>query len=84
MRRMVAPDFDLLDCRQFIWIALTVSSLVFGAMHGSHWIAGTLAGLLYTLAMLRKGRIGDAVSAHATTNALLAIWVLTRGKWGYW
>jgi exosortase E/protease (VPEID-CTERM system) len=84
LRRLVSPDFELLDYRHFTWIALTVSSLVFGAMHGGRWIAGTLAGLLYAFAMLRKGRIGDAVAAHATTNALLAILVLTRGEWGYW
>ena len=39
-------------------------------------LAGTLAGLLYAITFLRHGRIGDAVVAHATTNALLAALVL--------
>jgi hypothetical protein len=34
--------------------------------------------------MLRRGRIGQAVVAHATTNALIAAWVLVRGDWYLW
>jgi len=36
------------------------------------------------MVMLRRGRIGDAVVAHATTNALIAATVLIAGKWGLW
>jgi hypothetical protein len=32
----------------------------------------------------RRGRIGEAVAAHAVTNALLAVWVIARGQWGLW
>ena len=35
-----------------------------------------LAGELYALVLVRRGRIGEAVVAHATTNAWLAIEVL--------
>ncbi len=48
---------------------------------GSRWIAGTLAGLLYGAVYLRRGRIGDAVVAHAITNGLLAASVLVTGQW---
>jgi hypothetical protein len=34
--------------------------------------------------MLRRGRIGEAVAAHALTNALLAIYVLVSGHWQLW
>jgi hypothetical protein len=34
--------------------------------------------------MVRRGSIGDAVVAHATTNALLAVWVLWGGNWQFW
>jgi membrane protease YdiL (CAAX protease family) len=39
---------------------------------------------LYGWALLRRGRIGEAVIAHATTNALLAAYVLTFHKWHLW
>jgi membrane protease YdiL (CAAX protease family) len=53
-------------------------------LHGRLWIAGALAGLIYAFALLRRGRIGDAVAAHATTNALLAAWVLCFNQWHLW
>jgi membrane protease YdiL (CAAX protease family) len=53
-------------------------------LHGNMWLAGILAGGFYAWAMLRRGRIADAVIAHATTNALLAVYVLVFQKWHLW
>jgi membrane protease YdiL (CAAX protease family) len=61
-----------------------VSSIAFGALHGGRWIAGTLAGLLYGYAVLRRGKLGDAVVAHATTNAILAVYVVVWSQWQLW
>jgi CAAX prenyl protease-like protein len=84
LRRLISPDFDLVDFRRFTYTAVVISSVVFGVLHGGRWIAGTVAGVLYAAAMLRRGRIGEAVVAHATTNALIAAWVLVRGDWYLW
>jgi exosortase E/protease (VPEID-CTERM system) len=84
IRRLMSADFEAINPRTFSWVALLVSSVAFGTLHGGRWIAGTLAGLLYAWAFLRRGSIGDAVVAHATTNALLAGWVLMGGKWYLW
>lgn len=84
IRRLMAADFESLDPRRYTGVALLISSLAFGLLHGERWLAGTLAGLLYAAAYLRRGRIGDAVVAHATTNALLAAFVLLGGKWYLW
>ena len=78
------PDFETLDPRRYTVVALLFSSIVFGLLHGDRWLAGTVAGLLYAAAFLRRGRIGDAVIAHATTNALLAACVLLGGNWSLW
>jgi hypothetical protein len=32
---------------RFSWFALLVSSVLFGALHGSLWVAGIVAGLLW-------------------------------------
>jgi hypothetical protein len=53
-------------------------------MHGTLWFAGIVAGLLYAWSQIRGGRIGEAVAAHATTNALLAVYVLAFGAWHLW
>ncbi|HUP03908.1 MAG TPA: exosortase E/protease, VPEID-CTERM system [Bryobacteraceae bacterium] len=84
IRRLMAEDFESVDLRRFSWLAALVSSAAFGAMHGERWIAGALAGLVYALVLRRRGRIGDAVAAHALTNALLAAWVLAGGHWSDW
>ncbi|HEY7334605.1 MAG TPA: exosortase E/protease, VPEID-CTERM system [Bryobacteraceae bacterium] len=70
--------------RSFPWIALLISSVAFGLLHGERWIVGTLAGMIFALAMLRRGRIGEAVAAHSIANALLAVWVLSSGNWALW
>ena len=84
MRRLVAADFEHVDPRRFTWFSLAVSSIVFGAMHGSSWLAGSAAGLIYGWLYTRNGRIGDPVVAHATTNILLAACVLAFRQWQFW
>jgi exosortase E/protease (VPEID-CTERM system) len=84
IRRLSSADFESLSPRHYTYVAILVSSLAFGLLHGDRWLAGTLAGLIYAAAFLRRGRIGDAVVAHATTNALLAAWVLVGSKWYLW
>ncbi len=84
IRRLSSADFDSLSPRHYTYLAVFVSSVAFGLLHGDRWLAGTLAGLIYAVAFLRRGRIGDAVMAHATTNALLAVWVLTGSRWYLW
>jgi exosortase E/protease (VPEID-CTERM system) len=84
IRRFLSPDIDALPPQTFTWVGLAISSAAFGFLHGNLWFAGILAGLLYAWALLRRGRIGEAVVAHATTNALLAGYVLIFQKWHLW
>jgi hypothetical protein len=49
------------------------------ALHG-RW----LAGVFYAVALYRRGELADAVVAHATTNALLTVYVLAIGSWALW
>ena len=57
-----------------------VSSLAFGALHGA-WVAGTIAGLIYAYVRLRSRHVGDAITAHATTNLLVFIFAAYTGQW---
>jgi exosortase E/protease (VPEID-CTERM system) len=82
LRRLVSPDFDKIPLR-FTWLSFLLSSILFGALHG-RWLAGTVAGMFYAWAMYRRGRVGDAILAHAVTNALIAAGVLILGNWNFW
>jgi exosortase E/protease (VPEID-CTERM system) len=84
LRRPIQTQFDAVDPHTVTWLSILISSLLFGVLHGSRWGAGAVAGLLYAAAYTRRGRIGDAVLAHAITNALLAGWVVFSGAWGMW
>jgi len=84
LRRLVSADFENVAWRNFTMFALLASSVLFGLMHGDRWLAGTLAGLCYAGVSLRTGRLGEAIAAHATTNALIAIYVLCFGHWYFW
>ncbi|MEO8259756.1 MAG: CAAX prenyl protease-related protein [Acidobacteriota bacterium] len=84
LRRFVREDFERVDRATVTSLAIIVSSLAFGILHGERWLAGAIAGLVYAAAYLRRGSIGDAVAAHATTNALIAAAVLGAGLWHLW
>lgn len=80
-RRLVNREFDSVPFSAVTILSIGVSSAAFGVMHGRQWIVGILAGVAYAAVMKWKGRLGDAIVAHATTNLLLGIWVLSRGDW---
>jgi exosortase E/protease (VPEID-CTERM system) len=83
LRRLISADFDQLTLVRFTWLSFLVSSVLFGALHG-RWLAGTVAGMCYAFAMYWRGKVADAVIAHATTNALIAADVLVLGNRGLW
>jgi hypothetical protein len=56
--------------------------LAFGLLHEQCWPAGTIAGLLFAVALRQRGRLADAVLAHATANASLVAFALLTGHWG--
>ncbi|MGH8532862.1 MAG: exosortase E/protease, VPEID-CTERM system, partial [Gammaproteobacteria bacterium] len=83
LRKLIAPDFENVRPNQFTWFSFIVSSLLFGLLH-ERFLAGTMAGMVYALALYRRGQLGDAVLAHMTTNALIAICVLVQERWALW
>ena len=83
LRRLACADPDRPDSLHFSWLPFLLSSVLFGAMHG-RWLAGAAAGMCYALAMYRRGKVSDAIIAHAVTNSLIAAEVLVCGHWGLW
>jgi exosortase E/protease (VPEID-CTERM system) len=84
LRRLRRADFESVPFKAVGIPALMISAIVFGLAHGSLWLPGVVAGLIYGGLLMRAGRIGEAVAAHATSNALLAAWVLLGNQWQLW
>jgi exosortase E/protease (VPEID-CTERM system) len=81
MRRLQSRDFDSLPYERVSWLSLTLSAVVFGAAHGALWLPGIIAGIAYGWIVRRHGRLGEAVTAHMTTNLVIAAVALVSGNW---
>lgn len=62
-------------------IAVVISTALFALLHGRYLEAG-LAGLVFAMVMLRRGRVGDAILAHMAANTIVALAALYKGDWG--
>ena len=82
-RYVASKDFLGVPLDRFLPVPFLVSVLFFGFEH-EQWLAGILCGCAYQGLVLWKGRLGDAMTAHAITNFLLALWVINRGAWQFW
>lgn len=83
LRKLVAADFEGVPPTRFTWLSFLGSSVLFGLMHQG-WLAGTLAGAGFAMAVYHRGRVTDAVIAHMTANALIALAAIGLGWWGLW
>lgn len=83
LRRCVARDFSSVPFDRFTWSSFVISSVGFGFLH-DRWIAGILAGMTFAAIQYRRGRLGDAIVAHAFANGLIAAAVLAAGWWSLW
>jgi len=83
-RRFMSANVESIPFASLSLFAVVASSLAFGILHGRLWLAGVLAGVVFAVVAKLRGRLGDAVAAHATANLLLALWVILRGDYALW
>ncbi len=82
-RYIVKQNFLEVPLNRFLPMPFLATATVFGFSHND-WLAGILCGAAYQWLVLRKNRLGDAMTAHAITNGLLGLWVVWRGAWNFW
>ena len=82
-RYLASVNFLSVPLNKFLPLPFLATVLVFGFAH-NEWLAGILCGAAYQWLVLRKHRLGDAMTAHAITNFLLGVWVVWRGAWNFW
>jgi uncharacterized protein len=83
-RYFVKINFLAMPLNQYHGLSFFVTSALFGLMHPDRWLAGIICGLAYQWLVLRKNRLGDAMTAHGITNCLLGLWIVWKGAWSFW
>ncbi len=76
-RYSVRVDFENMPLNRFHPTAFIVIAILFGIVH-FQWLAGIICGMAYQALVLRKNRLGDAMTAHAITNFLLGVYVVWK------
>lgn len=82
-RYLARQNFLSVPLNQFLPYPFFATAIVFGLSH-NEWLAGILCGMAYQWLVLRKNRLGDAMTAHAITNFLLGVWIVWQGAWHFW
>lgn len=82
-RYLIKTDFGSIPFKCLQWRAFLITGAIFGIGH-YEWLPGILCGFAYQGLVCRKDRLGDAITAHAITNFLLGLWVITRHAYRFW
>jgi uncharacterized protein len=82
-RYIARQNFLSVPLNRFLPLPFVATALIFGFSH-NEWLAGILCGAAFQWLVLRKNRLGDAMTAHAITNFLLGVWVAWKGAWNFW
>jgi len=84
-RYFVKLNFMNMPLGKYHALSFFVTSTIFGLMHPDRWLAGILCGLAYQWLVIRKDRLGDAMTAHGITNFLLGVWIIAKSNaWNFW
>ena len=83
-RYIHTQEWHSMSLSRFAWKPFLIGSVLFGMTHGAQWLAGILCGMMFQLLVIRRGKLGDSITAHAVANLLLGIWVVTKDDWKFW
>jgi CAAX prenyl protease-like protein len=82
-RYVATQNFLSVPLNKFLPFPFFATAIVFGFSH-NEWLAGIVCGAAFQWLVIRKNRLGDAMTAHAVTNFLLGLWIVWRGAWNFW
>lgn len=82
-RYFISNKWQSVPFGYFAGASFVACSVVFGLVH-YQWLAGILCGMIYLGLVIYKKRLGDAITAHAITNFLLGIYIVSKDAWHFW
>jgi uncharacterized protein len=84
MRWLINANFQRVSVGTYAPFAFWLTAGLFASEHGPYWDVGLLAGMLYNMWMIRSKSIADCILAHAVTNGILCLYVISTAQWQYW
>jgi CAAX prenyl protease-like protein len=84
MRWLIGKNFLKVPLGAYAPAAFWIVAVLFASEHGPYWEVGLAAGVIYNWWIIHTRNLADCMLAHAVTNALLSVYVLTTGQWQYW
>ncbi len=83
LRYLVRADFQSVPMGTFTWASFLITTVLFGMEH-HFFLAGMLAGAIFSFVLYRTRSLAQCILAHAVANFALAIYVLSTGNWYFW
>lgn len=83
LRFLIDSKFKNIPIGTFSWFSFIFTSFAFGFEH-HRWLPGIISGLIYSILLYQKKNLFSPIIAHAVTNFLLGVYVLSTGEWSYW
>lgn len=83
LRYIISSDFQTVPLGMFTYSSFIIGTVMFGLEHNL-WLAGMIAGAVYTLLLYQSKSLAQCIVAHSLTNLLLGLYVLHTGKWEFW
>lgn len=85
LRYFINDKFWAVPMGAFSWTSFAAVTVGFGVAHSrADWIGAFLASALYNWVAYRTKSLGSCVLAHAITNLLLGLWIMSTRQWGFW
>ena len=83
LRYLIDQDFESVPIGRFTWSSFLITTALFGLEHHL-FLAGMIAGAIYSIILYQTRSLAQCVLAHAVTNLALAVYVLYTGRWYFW
>ncbi|HBG07906.1 MAG: CAAX prenyl protease-related protein [Geobacteraceae bacterium GWC2_58_44] len=83
LRYLIDAEFESVPIGRFTWTSFLATTVLFGLEHHL-FVAGMVAGAIYSIILYKTRSLAQCVLAHAVTNLALAGYVLYTGRWDFW
>lgn len=84
-RQILAPnDFKLAKVGEWGWAPFLIVAVAFSTVHGNWCVTAIVWAMLVGALLVYTKSLGACIVAHATSNLLLAGYVLWTHNWSFW